>query len=631
MKIGLILTTFNRPNYLKECLNSLAYADLSGLNEILIIDDCSTDLTVKTLLSNIKFQARIHYNEQNKGIKGNLIFGYDELFKNNDIVINLDSDALVSKDFVSALLKLNEKFPNQIVTGFHSNTLNNNGTARHIITETGQDYLRKQSVGGINFSINKICYDNYLKPALIKPVGNFDHDACITAGGCICVKESVIQHIGFDSSLNHWERPDTAESFYYHDLKDVTLFGVDVNKERLHLAIETCQKQLKFAETIELNPDIRSKEAYSAFIIKETYKYIKTSHVLIVQHDGYVVNPMVWDDSWLQYDYIGATWWYTDGMNVGNGGFSLRSKRLMEIVGTDPNIIEMHPEDDAICRRYRKYLESNYGIKFAPDEVADKFSFEGYRQPEKRLDMHFGKHGNFPKANKKVNGKKLLILQARGLGDILFLVPLVRALMEEGNEITWPIDDEYFGISVHFMDLNMVHKSTIHINYEAKGGTCEYGHIIPYRFASELQGLPLTSCMKAKYSLYHHDWKMWRQLRFQRYKDKEIRLAELIGALGDYILVNRFYGEVARGMQITPELPEGKKIIEMRTIPRYTLIDWCTVIENATEIHTASTSLLYILEILTLEMPIHFYKRGLWGEMAYEHSDYIFTKPYILH
>lgn len=87
-------------------------------------------------------------------------------------------------------------------------------------------------------------------------------------------------------------------------------------------------------------------------MIKELNKYIETSYVLIIQYDGFILNPDAWTDEFLEYDYIGAPWWYTDDCNVGNGGFSLRSKKLLEILANDDSILETHPEDHHICRTY---------------------------------------------------------------------------------------------------------------------------------------------------------------------------------------------------------------------------------------------------------------------------------------
>lgn len=136
---------------------------------------------------------------------------------------------------------------------------------------------------------------------------------------------------------------------------------------------------------------IQSKENYSRFIVKDLWKYIKTSHCLIMQWDGYILNPEVWEDRWLYWDYIGARWgFHKDHQVVGNGGFSLRSKKLMEIVGTDLNIVDTHPEDCAICRWYKPYLEQNYNLRWAPPAVADLFSDENSNFKHKCFGYHGG-------------------------------------------------------------------------------------------------------------------------------------------------------------------------------------------------------------------------------------------------
>jgi len=174
-------------------------------------------------------------------------------------------------------------------------------------------------------------------------------------------------------------------------LANITLLGVDHNMERLKKAFEICEYYFDFAEkklitTTDtemvtdtgvqiINKEIDSIEAYSHFMIKELNDYVQTDYVLIVHHDGFILNPDAWTDEFLQYDYIGAPWRYKDDKNVGNGGFSLRSKKLLELLANDPYILDTHPEDDRICRMYGDYLKSK-GIRFAPEELAKKFSIE---------------------------------------------------------------------------------------------------------------------------------------------------------------------------------------------------------------------------------------------------------------
>ena len=136
------------------------------------------------------------------------------------------------------------------------------------------------------------------------------------------------------------------------------------------------------AQGIEVVPiaPITSLQEYSRFLVKELVQYIDTDHVLLIQWDGFVCGPEHWEDAFLLYDYIGARW--PPGVvadqpeqAVGNGGFSLRSRALLQAL-QDPKIASVHPEDAMICRRYRAYLEQQHDIVFAGDATADRFSSE---------------------------------------------------------------------------------------------------------------------------------------------------------------------------------------------------------------------------------------------------------------
>lgn len=181
-------------------------------------------------------------------------------------------------------------------------------------------------------------------------------------------------------------------------LPSVTLFGIDAHDpEGLLRAAEICQRVIKFGAVEMITERLFSgREAYSRFCIERMNEYVNTSHVLIIHADGYVAKPEAWNAKWLQYDYIGGVWdWYNE-YQVGNGGFSLRSKKLLQILSSlDLTGIDPHPEDDVICRQLRPWLEKKCGIRFAPVEVAKKFSIEGYglRSDLCRYKGEFGFHG----------------------------------------------------------------------------------------------------------------------------------------------------------------------------------------------------------------------------------------------
>jgi hypothetical protein len=106
-----------------------------------------------------------------------------------------------------------------------------------------------------------------------------------------------------------------------------------------------------------------------------------------------------WDMDFLNYDYIGAPWGNCDeSVAVGNGGFSLRSRKLMEVLvhlklKCDPTLPDADAEDVVICKYHRQDILTK-GCKFAPFALAQKFSTEN-----SELTDTFGFHGvfNFPK------------------------------------------------------------------------------------------------------------------------------------------------------------------------------------------------------------------------------------------
>jgi len=194
------------------------------------------------------------------------------------------------------------------------------------------------------------------------------------------------------------------------DLPQLTLVAVDTRAPLLALeGLERSLRHIRPARSVlfthaapadvvsrarELGVDladcgpIASGADYSRFVLREMPLHIATSHVLVTQWDGFVVDGRAWRDEFLEYDYIGAPWIDApDHARVGNGGFSLRSRRLLQ-AGRDARIVECHPEDVALCRTYRRMLEQDHGVRFAPLAVARRFAFENERPSGPTLGFH---------------------------------------------------------------------------------------------------------------------------------------------------------------------------------------------------------------------------------------------------
>lgn len=181
-------------------------------------------------------------------------------------------------------------------------------------------------------------------------------------------------------------------------LKNVTQIIVDcVDYNRARLAFEHNKGCAQFYDSKLLShfnyglpgdvviPQLKSIKEYSIFMVKELANYFDSEFVLVAQWDGFIWDPTLWEDEFLAYDYIGAPWTADTPMlgdhinpphfRVGNGGFSIRSKRLQDFLRDDPNIVLHKNEDIAICQLNRAYLEK-CGFTFAPYDVAERFSLE---------------------------------------------------------------------------------------------------------------------------------------------------------------------------------------------------------------------------------------------------------------
>jgi hypothetical protein len=182
------------------------------------------------------------------------------------------------------------------------------------------------------------------------------------------------------------------------DLPTVTLACVDsINHVAALVALRASMAQCRFRRVIWVTNNLpsdldvsgidviryahlNSDAAYSNYLFRELLPHVHTPHVLVQQWDGFVADNAAWNDQFLNYDYVGAPWPKSpdrsDTYRVGNGGFSLRSRRLLKALA-DPALQPCHPEDVAIGVSYRPWLEQAKGITFAPLELAERFSYEG--------------------------------------------------------------------------------------------------------------------------------------------------------------------------------------------------------------------------------------------------------------
>lgn len=226
-KIGIVISCFNRPDYLSRTLKSISKSNMS--NTILcIIDDHSSNTKIWKLISKFKIYnqnckiIKIR-NEKNLGIRYSLKKGWDLLYPMCEYLCNIDSDVIVKKNWLNKLKnteKNSKKILNTskvIVSGFNCIE-----SCNHPIKKIYPTFYKKETVGGINLFFNKNTYQDVLSPVLVSGNQNlfWDWEVCKKAKIKNCpilvTKPSVIQHIGIkglNSGKSKKVRYDIAEDF----------------------------------------------------------------------------------------------------------------------------------------------------------------------------------------------------------------------------------------------------------------------------------------------------------------------------------------------------------------------------------------------------------------------------------
>lgn len=222
--------------------------------------------------------------------------------------------------------------------------------------------------------------------------------------------------------------------------------------------------------------------------------------------------------------------------------------------------------------------------------------------------------------NENKNIDKVIINQFYGIGDILFIEPILRWLNGKGLEVIFPIQDQNIWIKENIDYVKFVKKSEFNIDYErfdyglavVDGQLQEDTLYLPTRFSEQIYQnrnhddyTISRTCMTDKYRVLGLDINMWRDLRFKRNYEKEQNLKNIIldGIEGEYDFCNIFYGGIDPGSNnnIYHRIKEERPIVNMKIIDGFSLIDWCTIIEGATKVHTVSTSLLFVVHMIRNE------------------------------
>ena len=237
--------------------------------------------------------------------------------------------------------------------------------------------------------------------------------------------------------------------------------------------------------------------------------------------------------------------------------------------------------------------------------------------------------------------KQCLIRQPAGVGDIFFCQKIAKKIVEKYNiDVVWPVIPEFEWLK-GCLNANRISYVSLTSDYKGKelyNSSCNTITdtddllYVPLQYAD--QHMFHHSAMVCKYnlvSLSHTDWAEF--LNFNRNVKREDKLFYDILGLTDedkYVLVNKNYGSPPGNVECPYiKINTDLKIVCMDFIDDITLLDWCKVLEHAVQIHTAETSLNYIIEKLPNCTGLNMYSKH--APPSYSQIKGLFRDDWICH
>ena len=218
--------------------------------------------------------------------------------------------------------------------------------------------------------------------------------------------------------------------------------------------------------------------------------------------------------------------------------------------------------------------------------------------------------------------KLIYINQPAGLGDILYTLELGRIFAGLGFRIPWPVIEQYSWLGKNFPDPRITIGAQANANAElgdidvtikslsssGQSEACILKGIcyIPLTLSLHNSEGSKSTHQKSKYAMlgledYAYKWSQFLMPSLDFAKSTQVHQALTCGR-NNYIFCNNMIGSPNGHQKIVPHaIPFHRKnsfIIWNQYIPEVTPFDWYLVLQNALEIHTPDTSLIYIIEIL---------------------------------
>ena len=208
------MCTYNRPDYVELCFETLFNSDLSLLQHLYIYDDASTDKEVLKMLRVVskRDNVTVTYRGERLGCDGNMTASLVEISKKAEDVISIDSDSLFNIDWLNKLHELKQRvlkeFGGWAVLGVR------NHEVWHVVNEVLPGLVQKDWVGGFAVLINKDYFPSWVKNIYSHDQSwdcEFGEYALEELGlSSFTTKNSYVAHIGREGSHETEDTPEVG-------------------------------------------------------------------------------------------------------------------------------------------------------------------------------------------------------------------------------------------------------------------------------------------------------------------------------------------------------------------------------------------------------------------------------------
>lgn len=221
----------------------------------------------------------------------------------------------------------------------------------------------------------------------------------------------------------------------------------------------------------------------------------------------------------------------------------------------------------------------------------------------------------FPRIGSMKPTKKCLINQPAGIGDILFIQKIVSRLSEE-YQVYLPVKESISWLADYV--------STTCLEEDCK--SLQFDKVLRLDGAS----IPGYKIMESKYRLagiLFDDYVSYIDIK--RNKQKEEDLFNLISPKKSYRLVCPWFGTPQQGSlsMLKMDIPISDELenVVMNIEEGYTLFDWLKIIQEADEIYTTDSAIMFLIEKFDCKAKtlVAYSRRKDASEV-----DYLFTKDW---